>query len=442
MIRLLDSRFWRHFPISAKKPRYVALFLVGAIATFLLTSFLIGKSPDAIAQTQLNAQSSLAVQEAPTPATEELSQDSIDPQFLFERYPKITKLLVQRAFLRGAIYFAEGTYLNRYGYNPYQISFTYRTFHSFQDHPRIDIPIRGTSLTSDASGACQFLSSTWDGLRRNYPDIWFTDVPKFHPKNQDLGCSLLLIQHGSYEALMAGVKVVNGEIQVEYEAFKRAVNLACDEWASFECANGRGNWDVAKYGYQKAKPIAIVWERFQRELKREQEFLFPGETVIASRTPEEGFPSELQDTLKLNETVGGFRVSDPRRIRPVHPITGRRNVWHRGVDIATPVGTPLKMPTAGTVSCHDDGVWGTYAVFETITFPGRFWLSHHLSECNAAPTPSPKGTVFAKTGSCRDDYCAPHWHLEGWRFANGQWEHYDFAKGWAVAFLKGQVPGR
>ena len=74
----------------------------------------------------------------------------------------------------------------------YRIMFTGKRFSSFADHPRI-IHCAG-ELCSDAAGAYQFLSTTWDSL----------NLPDFSPENQDKGAIELIKRRGAYQNILDG----------------------------------------------------------------------------------------------------------------------------------------------------------------------------------------------------------------------------------------------
>jgi muramidase (phage lysozyme) len=99
-----------------------------------------------------------------------------------------------QAFLK-LIRKAEGTA----GTDGYNTIFTHKKFYSFHDHPR-DLQCSG-GLCSDAAGAYQFLSTTWDEIA---PAIGATD---FSPHWQDLGAIELIRRQGAYD------DVINGRIE-------------------------------------------------------------------------------------------------------------------------------------------------------------------------------------------------------------------------------------
>lgn len=101
-----------------------------------------------------------------------------------------------RAFLR-TIRYSEGTS----GANGYNIIFGGTeshpiTFESFADHPRRKVTAGG--FTSDAAGAYQFLSKTWDYLNKKL------HLVDFSPESQDMACIELFKQNNAYNLILIG----------------------------------------------------------------------------------------------------------------------------------------------------------------------------------------------------------------------------------------------
>lgn len=75
------------------------------------------------------------------------------------------------------------------------------TFASFADHPRIKARItlgRYAGQSSDAAGAYQFLSTTWDSYKRKL------SLPDFSPASQDAAAAAYLADLRAVDALAAG----------------------------------------------------------------------------------------------------------------------------------------------------------------------------------------------------------------------------------------------
>lgn len=113
------------------------------------------------------------------------------------------------AFL-DTIGYAEGTG-DRYDY-----MFTHKVFYSFAAHPRQIQCSYG--LCSDAAGRYQFLSTTWDAMRRKL------GLPNFSPESQDRAAVQIIKDVGCY-GLVANIDGPN--------SFSRAAYCVSGQWASF-----------------------------------------------------------------------------------------------------------------------------------------------------------------------------------------------------------------
>ncbi|MBM3380964.1 MAG: glycoside hydrolase [Betaproteobacteria bacterium] len=113
------------------------------------------------------------------------------------------------AFL-DTIAYAEGTG-DRYDY-----MYTHKVFYSYSGHPRQIQCSYG--LCSDAAGRYQFLSTTWDAMRRK---LGLTD---FSPTSQDRAAVQLIKDVGCYNLVVN----ING-----FETFSRAAYCVSGQWASF-----------------------------------------------------------------------------------------------------------------------------------------------------------------------------------------------------------------
>ena len=130
-----------------------------------------------------------------------------------------------------------------------------------------------------------------------------------------------------------------------------------------------------------------------------------------------GSKEKIEDiiTPKTGEVIAGFQVSDEYGIRPFHPVTGAPNVPHNGVDLATPIGTPIhavgKAGDETTVKCWWDVDGGGWVVNQTAeSFPGYVFQSLHMSENGCREGQSKAGEVIAYSGNS----------------GLGTGEHYDF----------------
>ena len=120
-------------------------------------------------------------------------------------------------------------------------------------------------------------------------------------------------------------------------------------------------------------------------------------------------------TPALGDVVAGYRVSDIYGIRPFHPVTGVPNAPHNGVDLATPVGTPIHAVGAvgdkAEVKCWWDDGGGGWVVNQTAeSYPGYVFQSLHMSENGCREGEVTAGEVIAFSGNS----------------GLGTGEHYDF----------------
>ena len=140
-----------------------------------------------------------------------------------------------KAFL-ATIRYAEGTA----GPNGYKTMFTGKQFSSFAKHPRqLQCTFyAGKRLCSDAAGAYQFLSTTWEPLG-------FKD---FSPANQDKGAIELLRRGGVLHLVEAG-------------KFEQAIYQASQIWASLPNRYGGSAYN------QPVKPIQRLRQIYEQNLE-------------------------------------------------------------------------------------------------------------------------------------------------------------------------------
>lgn len=122
-----------------------------------------------------------------------------------------------KAFL-ATIRYAEGTS----GTDGYKIMFTGKRFSSFAQHPKqIQCSFyAGKRLCSDAAGAYQFLSTTWEPL----------GLPDFSPTNQDKGAIKLIEKAGALELVNSG-------------KFEEAIIKVSPIWASLPNSSGQSTYN-------------------------------------------------------------------------------------------------------------------------------------------------------------------------------------------------------
>lgn len=199
----------------------------------------------------------------PSPKVEAKSQPQVNEPMSRTGIPGLTMRMewkLWRAYLR-TIYWAEGTLHEP---DPYNTQFTFAKFRGFQDHPRI-IRCSG-DLCSDASGAGQWLSTTYDAVKsRNKARFWLGNG-YFSPENQDLAMLYHLAEIGTARRLLAGVAVANGKVVVNYDNFVAAAINNCPVWASWPS----NEYDTSGCYGQGAKSVPQLWKVFQDELAKEQ----------------------------------------------------------------------------------------------------------------------------------------------------------------------------
>ena len=151
----------------------------------------------------------------------------------------------RKAFL-DTLALAEGTFTD--GKVGYDYMFGHKKFSDFSKHPGIVqgfTQTNGIQNTTDAAGAYQFLSTTFNGLQTSYPD----KVPDFSPQSQDNAAILLIQKRGALDSVDSG--------QVEQALFK-----VCKEWASIPCgANNIGAYP------QKVKTIEALKTFYLKRLE-------------------------------------------------------------------------------------------------------------------------------------------------------------------------------
>jgi murein DD-endopeptidase MepM/ murein hydrolase activator NlpD len=114
--------------------------------------------------------------------------------------------------------------------------------------------------------------------------------------------------------------------------------------------------------------------------------------------------ANLQNPLEVGEQVGGFSITDDFGIRPVHPVTGERNVPHNGVDVATPIGTAVyavgKAGDQVEVNCWWDVDGGGQVANQTAkSYPGYVFQFLHLKDGSCQSGRFRTGESFAQSGN-------------------------------------------
>jgi lysozyme len=110
-------------------------------------------------------------------------------------------------------------------------------------------------------------------------------------------------------------------------------------------------------------------------------------------------PPALQSTPQVGDEIAGFAITSPYGDRSDRAavLPPGASLFHYGVDLATPVGTPVYAMGATTVTCWTDGGGGGLVAEVTSTEIAdyRFQLLH-LSDCFEGSHGS--GAIIAKTG--------------------------------------------
>jgi muramidase (phage lysozyme) len=159
------------------------------------------------------------------------------------RYEKLLQQPQVRSLL-DTIRYAEGTP----GEAGYRTQFTGVQFDPNKKgwaHPR---EVKGSSsgYRSDAAGAYQFLSPTWDGVKK---ELGLSD---FSPKNQDIAALRLIERRGALDPFLKGAK------------FGEVMNRLSPEWASLPTAKGKSYYgqpvknlnDLYNY-YEQRKQVNV-----------------------------------------------------------------------------------------------------------------------------------------------------------------------------------------
>jgi len=145
--------------------------------------------------------------------------------------------------LSRVIRYGEGTL----GDKGYTTQFTGSQFSDMSRHPR---QIRSSgSLSSDAAGAYQFLSTTWDGAKKAL------GLQDFSPSSQE--------KAGRYLTQNRGVNP--DQLFTTREEFKAAMDKLAPEWASlpYSGTSPQGYGQGSSYYGQGGKSLDELWEVYQ-----------------------------------------------------------------------------------------------------------------------------------------------------------------------------------
>ena len=138
--------------------------------------------------------------------------------------------------------FGEGTS----GQSGYNTQFTGRQFTDLSKHPRQINSSNG--LSSDAAGAYQFLSTTWDGAKQAL------NLPDFSPESQEKAGRYLTQQRGVNPDTVFKTK----------DEFKAAMDKLAPEWASlpYSGVSPSGHGKGSSYYGQGGKNIDELWSLY------------------------------------------------------------------------------------------------------------------------------------------------------------------------------------
>jgi murein DD-endopeptidase MepM/ murein hydrolase activator NlpD len=110
--------------------------------------------------------------------------------------------------------------------------------------------------------------------------------------------------------------------------------------------------------------------------------------------------------LAVGDKVAGFPVTSPMGPR-IDPMSGKAGSMHQGVDLGTPIGTPIFAPAgSGPWKCLSSNSGGI-GIEGPVGLPGYTTRIWHLSECIGGD-----GPVIAKTGNTGARTTGPHYHGE------------------------------
>lgn len=138
----------------------------------------------------------------------------------------------------------------------------------------------------------------------------------------------------------------------------------------------------------------------------------------------------MQADPKTGDKIADFLVSSERGMRSLNGKTR----MHQGVDLATPVGTPIYAIADGKIECDSWADAGTVAMFTSPDFPDLRFDLLHLSKCDGSRTVK-KGEIIGLTGSYGT---GPHLHLAIKGQTSGNF--LRVRAGWLYWFIRGNEP--
>ncbi|MGB5963563.1 MAG: M23 family metallopeptidase [Coleofasciculaceae cyanobacterium] len=182
---------------------------------------------------------------------------------------------------------------------------------------------------------------------------------------------------------------------------ERRVRMAASAWYSGQPKlwnNTRPQYSNGQQYPSIAEYTASIWNLYQSKPKFAET-----KAIIAT------WDKAMQADPKTGDMIAGFPVSSPRGMR-VSPTSGQWKM-HQGVDISTPIGTPVIAIADGQIECDywDDA--GIVAMFTSDKFPNLRFDLLHLSKCSGkagSKLAVKQGDVIGLSGTYGT---GPHLHL-------------------------------
>jgi murein DD-endopeptidase MepM/ murein hydrolase activator NlpD len=149
------------------------------------------------------------------------------------------------------------------------------------------------------------------------------------------------------------------------------------------------------------------------------------------------WPEEFQKDPAAGDTIAGYQITSARGMR-ISPTSGQYKM-HQGIDVGTPIGTPIRAIADGQLQC---GYWpdaGIVGLFTSDEFPGLRFDLLHLSRCvgnQGSKISVQKGDVIGWTGTAGT---GPHLHLA---IKNESGKFLRVRAGWVYWFLSGKSPSQ
>lgn len=185
--------------------------------------------------------------------------------------------------------------------------------------------------------------------------------------------------------------------------------------------NGRQYPSIASY-------TRSIWTLYQQQEVRQQQPKYSSTKAIIKTWPE-----QLQQDPKTGEIIAGYKVTSPRGMRTLGGVTR----MHQGVDLGTPIGTPIYAIADGHLQCEWWADAGRAGLFTSDEFPGLRFDLLHLNSCAAqrgVRQRVKKGEIIGTTGTWGT---GPHLHLA----IKGDSNNFLRVRGgWLHWFIKGEKP--